>query len=182
MNKLIDLFNRFIDKWLRFYRAKSFEAYTGGKSENLSILGKIYVRNKNVRLGKNVTLYPGVMFQGEGDIYIGDNTFLGNNTIVYSEKGYRVSIGKDCMVAAMCHIINTDHDISNVQKNMNKQGTVSDDIIIENNVWLASTVTVLKGVHIKEGSVIAAKAVVNRDTERNGVYIGIPAKLLKIRE
>ena len=83
MNKLIDLFNRFIDKWLRFYRAKSFEAYTGKKSENLSILGKIYVRNKNVRLGKNVTLYPGVMFQGEGDIYIGDNTFLGNNTIYW---------------------------------------------------------------------------------------------------
>ena len=151
---MLNLFNRIIDKWLRFYRAKSFEAYTGKKAKNLSILGKVYLRNKNVIVGENVTLYPGVMFQGEGEIYIGNNTFLGNNTIVYSEKGYKVSIGADCMIAAS----------------------------IEDNVWLASAVTVLKGVNIKRGSVIGAKAVVNKSTEENGVYVGIPAKLLKNRK
>ena len=169
---MLNLFNRIIDKWLRFYRAKSFEAYTGKKAKNLSILGKVYLRNKNVIVGENVTLYPGVMFQGEGEIYIGNNTFLGNNTIVYSEKGYKVSIGADCMIAAMCHIINTDHKIASVECAMNQQGTV----------WLASAVTVLKGVNIKRGSVIGAKAVVNKSTEENGVYVGIPAKLLKNRK
>lgn len=74
---MLNLFNRIIDKWLRFYRAKSFEAYTGKKAKNLSILGKVYLRNKNVIVGENVTLYPGVMFQGEGEIYIGNNTFWG---------------------------------------------------------------------------------------------------------
>ncbi|MFQ9873511.1 acyltransferase [Waltera sp.] len=182
MKEMLNLFNRIIDKWLRFYRAKSFEAYTGKKAKNLSILGKVYLRNKNVIVGENVTLYPGVMFQGEGEIYIGNNTFLGNNTIVYSEKGYKVSIGADCMIAAMCHIINTDHKIASVECAMNQQGTVSENISIEDNVWLASAVTVLKGVNIKRGSVIGAKAVVNKSTEENGVYVGIPAKLLKNRK
>lgn len=181
MSRLINLLNRLGDKWLRFYRARSFESYTGKKAINLSILGKVYVRNKNVTLGRNVTLYPGVMFQGEGEIYIGDNTFLGNNTIIYSEKGYKVYIGNDCMIAAMCHIINTDHNISDVNTYMNEQGTISGNVIIEDNVWIASSVTILKDVNIKEGCVIAAKAVVNKNTERNGVYIGVPAKLLKIR-
>lgn len=49
-------------------------------------------------------------------------------------------------------------------------------------MWLASAVTVLKGVHIKSGTVIGAKAVVNDDTQENGVYVGIPAKLLKVRK
>ena len=182
MKEMLNLFNRIIDKWLRFYRAKSFEAYTGKKAKNLSILGKVYLRNKNVIVGENVTLSPGVMFQGEGEIYIGNNTFLGNNTIVYSEKGYKVSIGADCMIAAMCHIINTDHKIASVECAMNQQGTVSENISIEDDVWLASAVTVLKGVNIKRGSVIGAKAVVNKSTEENGVYVGIPAKLLKNRK
>jgi transferase hexapeptide repeat containing protein len=65
---------------------------------------------------------------------------------------------------------------------MNQQGTVSENISIEDNVWLASAVTVLKGVNIKRGSVIGAKAVVNKSTEENGVYVGIPAKLLKNRK
>lgn len=122
MYKLIDLFNRAIDKWLRFYRVKSFEAYTGKQTKNLTILGKIYVRNRNITLGESVTLYPGVMFQGEGEIAIGSNTFLGNNVAIYSEKDYKISIGKDCMIAAMCHIVNTDHNISSIDYPMNIQG------------------------------------------------------------
>ena len=41
---------------------------------------------------------------------------------------------------------------------------------------------IVKGVNIKRGSVIGAKAVVNKSTEENGVYVGIPAKLLKNRK
>ena len=84
-------FSRVLNRWKRYYWKKCFEGYLGGiKTENLSIVGKMYLRNPNVHIGKNVTLYPGVMLYGEGEIYIGDNTYLCNNTMVYSEKGYEV--------------------------------------------------------------------------------------------
>ena len=169
------------DRLLAFWRRKEFEVFTGEKSDNLQIIGKIYLRNPNVHLGKNITLYPGVMLQGQGDIYIGDNTYIGNNTIIYAEKGYKVSIGKDCMIAGQCYIINTDHEMK-LDQAMTKQGTISADIIIENNVWIAGHVSILKGSVIREGGVIAAKALVNKETVRNGIYVGIPARLLKIRD
>ena len=41
--------------------------------------------------------------------------------------------------------------------------------------------TILKGVHIHSGSVIAAGSVVTRDVESNSIYAGVPAKKLKNR-
>lgn len=168
--------NRFLAAW----RRKEFEVYTGNKTENFNILGKVYVRNPNVYIGKNVTLYPGIMLQGTGNIYIGDNTYIGNNTIIYSEEGYNVSIGANCMIAGQCYIINTDHKMDKDDL-MTHQGTTSANIKIEDNVWIAGNVTILKGSHIKSGCVIGAKALIRGITEKDGIYVGIPAKLLKTR-
>ena len=176
------LLDKILKKLLSYYRKCVFKSTTHQKCEKLVIKGKIHVFNKNVILGKNVTLYPGVSFQGNGKIIIGDNTYIGNNTIIYSEKNYNVIIGNDVMIAGNCYIINTNHVTTLSDYPMNTLGTVSEDIVIENNVWLSGFVQVLKGVTIREGSVIGAKALVNKNTENNGIYIGIPAKLMKYRE
>lgn len=176
--------SRVIDRWTRYYRKKCFEGYLGGgKIDNLSIVGKVYLRNPRVHVGKNVTLYPGVMLHGEGDIYIGDNTFLCNNTVIYSEKGHEVHIGADCMIAPMCYITNTDHntEICAEVKTMNKMGVVCQNTYIEDDVWLAQNVTVLKGSYIRKGCVIGSKALIKGETQENGVYVGIPAKLVNNR-
>lgn len=177
-------FSRAWEKWLWFYRRKCFEGYTGRKTEQLSIIGKIYLRNRNVYVGKNVTLYPGVMLHGEGEIHIGDNTFLCNNTIVYSEKGHSVNIGADCMIAPMCYITNTDHNTKMPTNNepMNKLGVVCTDTTIEDNVWLASYATVLRGGYIHSGAVVGAKGLVKGEVPANSIVAGIPAKTIKNRE
>lgn len=168
--------NRFLAAW----RRKEFEVYTGKKTNNFNVVGKVYFRNPNVRVGKNVTLFPGVMLQGTGNISIGDNTYIGNNTIVYSEEGYSIEIGSNCMIAGQCYIINTDH-MMELGELMTKQGTNSSNIKIEDNVWIAGDVTILKGSHIRTGGVIGAKALVRGETDENGIYAGIPARLIKYR-
>lgn len=175
--------SRVVEKWLNYYRRKCFEGYLGKKAEGLSIVGKIYLRNRNVHVGKNVTLYPGVMLQGQGDIYIGDNTFLGNNTVVYSEKGHSVYIGENCMIAPMCYITNTDHNtnMSPDDLPMNQLGVVCSDTKIEDNVWLAAYATVLRGSYIEKGAVVGAKALVKGKVESNSIVVGAPAKKLKER-
>lgn len=183
--KLLYQWNRVWEKWMQYYRKRCFEGYLGGnKIEGLVIVGKMYLRNRNVHLGKNVTLYPGVMLHGEGDIYIGDNTYLLNNTVVYSEKGHSVHIGADCMIAPMCYITNTDHntDMSPDDLPMNQLGGVSSDTKIEDNVWLAAYATVLRGSYIEKGAVVGAKALVKGKVEGNSIVAGIPAQILKKRQ
>ena len=52
-------------------------------------------------------------------------------------------------------------------------------IIIEDKAWLGSNVTVLPGVRIGEGAVVAAGAVVTKDVASNTVVAGVPAKFIK---
>ena len=63
-------FSRVLEKWLWFYRKKCFEGYIGRKSDGLSIIGKIYLRNRNVYIGKGSVIENCVILQ---------NTVIGNN-------------------------------------------------------------------------------------------------------
>ena len=55
------------------------------------------------------------------------------------------------------------------------------DIVIDDGVWIGANATILSGVHIAEGCVIAAGAIVTDDTVPYGIYGGVPAKLIKMR-
>lgn len=52
-------------------------------------------------------------------------------------------------------------------------------IKIGNHVWIGINATILKGVTIGDGAIIAAGAVVNKDVEENSLVGGVPAKILK---
>ncbi|KKM19986.1 hypothetical protein LCGC14_1650060 [marine sediment metagenome] len=54
-------------------------------------------------------------------------------------------------------------------------------IYIGNDVWIGEGVTLLSGVTIGDGVVIGARAVISKDCEPYGVYVGNPAKLVKHR-
>ena len=54
-------------------------------------------------------------------------------------------------------------------------------VIIEDDVWTGANVTILKGVTIGRGSVIAAGAVVTKSFPPYSIIGGVPAKLLKMR-
>lgn len=76
---------------------------------NLTLVGSVTVINSNVKLGKNVTIYPGIMFWGDGDIEIGDNVVIGKDTVIYASKAGGISIGCITMIVAQCYIIDMDH-------------------------------------------------------------------------
>ena len=52
-------------------------------------------------------------------------------------------------------------------------------VIIEDNVWMGDKVSIMPGVRIGKGSVVAANAVVTRDVPDNTVVGGVPAKIIK---
>ena len=64
---------------------------------------------------------------------------------------------------------------------MIKQGVSNIGIQVKDNVWIGANVTILDGVVIETGCILAAGAVVTKSTEPNGIYAGIPAKKIKDR-
>lgn len=78
----------FIDKCLRklalIWRKAVFKRKIKYVHNSFSIVGPITLINRNIKLGKNVTIYPNCMFFGDGLIEIGDNVDIGTGTIVYS--------------------------------------------------------------------------------------------------
>ncbi len=168
------LFERLKNKWLRYYRLKVFEAYTGQKTENCLILGPITLINRNVRVGRNVTFYPNVMLWGDGPINIGNNVDIGYNTVIYAKKQGGVSIGCNTSIAAHCYIIDSNHG-TKATALIQDQPMDTNAIEIGNDVWIATDVTVLKGSKIEDGAVIGAKSLVNRPMGADVISFGIPA-------
>ena len=84
------LIDKVIQKVIDLYRIRLFKTKTNNGHSQFKIKGPVYVYNSNIKIGKNVTIFPNVMFFGKGPIVIGDNTKIGNNTIIYAspEGGY----------------------------------------------------------------------------------------------
>ena len=114
-----------------------------------------------------------------GEVVIGDNSTLNPYTVVYGQGG--TTIGNGVRIAAHCVIVPSNHKFDDIQEYIYKQGLSKKGIVIEDNVWLGAGVKVLDGVKISFGSVVGANAVVTKSTDRNGVYVGIPAKKIKNR-
>ena len=84
-----------------------------------------------------------------------------------------IVIGNQCMFANNFVVVDHDHD--------RKDGKILKELVsapvkIGNNVWCGANVTVLKGVTIGDGAVIAAGSVVNRDVAAYSVVAGVPAR------
>lgn len=178
--KLILLFDRLNNKIKRRYRKRLFRAMIGCNHNDFSIVGDITVINRNIKLGHNVTIYPNVMFWGDGEIVIGDNVDIGNGTVIYASKTGGVTIGNNTNIAAQCYIIDMDHGIKEGELICNQENTV-EEVTIGSDCWIAAGCKVLKGSHIKDGTVIGALSLVKGEIPENAIAFGIPAKVKKYR-
>ena len=179
MKSLFLLIDRVISKILRTYRNYIFYAKTGCRA---NLIGNMTLINRNVKCGKNVTIYPDVMFFGDGRIEIGDNVDIGNGTIIYASKcGGGVSIGSNTMIAAQCYIIDTDHGIEKSMLISKQPNTVS-PVRIGEDVWIAAGAKVLKGSRLGDGCIVGAQAVVKSQIPPNAIAVGVPARVIRYRE
>jgi len=112
-----------------------------------------------IHLGANVTLNEWVYLSGFGGLNIGDNVRI----------GHRVSI------------ITSDHIYRDIQMPIAEQGLVSAPVSIESDVWIGCNVTILKGVRIGKGAIIAAGAVVTKHVPPFAIVGGVPAKVISHR-
>ena len=108
---------------------------------------------KNIHLGSNVFINAGFKFQDQGGIYIGDDVLIGHNVVL----------------ATLNHDENPE----------NRANLIANPIRIGNKVWIGSNATILPGVSVGDGAIIAAGAVVTKDVGENSIVAGVPAKFIR---
>jgi acetyltransferase-like isoleucine patch superfamily enzyme len=112
-------------------------------------------------------------------IRIGNNVGIGEFAYLGGAGG--LEIGNDCIVGQYfsCHPEN--HTFERTDLPIRMQGVNRKGISIGNDCWIGSKVTVLDGVTIGDGCIIAAGAVVTKSFPANSIIGGVPAKRLKDR-
>jgi maltose O-acetyltransferase len=127
--------------------------------------------------GKNVNVERGADFGTGKGISIGNNSGLGLNCHV---RGPLI-IGDNVMMAPEVAILTSNHNFSNTEVPMNKQGHLTDKVEIGNDVWIGYRVLILPGVMIENGAIVAAGAVVTKDVPAYAIVGGNPAKVIRFR-
>jgi acetyltransferase-like isoleucine patch superfamily enzyme len=134
--------------------------------------------SETIQLGEDSQIQPFAYLQTDGaKIKIGKNCSVNAYAVLYGG----LSIGNFVRIAAHTVIIPSNHNFDRTDIPICKQGTSSQGITIDDDVWIGAGVKILDGVHVATGCVIGAGSVLNASTEPYGIYVGAPARLIKFR-
>lgn len=134
---------------------KLFSKITGEKvDESFELILPFYTNyGKNIHIGKNVVVNFACGFQDQGGIYIGDHVFIGPQVTLTT----------------------INHSIKLAERRNMKMLPIK----ICNDVWIGAKATILQGVTIGEGAIIAAGSIVTKDVPSFSIVAGVPAKVIK---
>jgi len=155
-------------------------------------------KSNSVTIGESTMLGCSIVFESdEGEVNIGDNTFINGGTSLISRN--MINVGNNVTIAWGCTLY--DHnshslDYSERQKDivlqnknyMNGVNSItsknwdvvkSKPIIIKDNVWIGFDSVILSGVTIGEGAIVGARSVVRKDVEAWTVVAGNPVVVIK---
>lgn len=110
-------------------------------------------------------------------IKLGNKSSIGDNSYIQGE----VLIGNNVMIGPQVMFIASNHNYSNIEIPMNRQGATQKGIIVEDDVWIGARSIILDGVVIRKGTIVAAGSIVTKDTEPYSIIGGNPAKIIKKR-
>lgn len=132
------------------------------------------------KVGKNVTIYEGLKIIRPENFVIGNNS--GINYGGYFDASGGVNIGNWVRMGSKVTIISSNHNMNKRDVLIKHQGTNYSPVTIGDDVWISCNATILSGVTVGKGAVIAAGAVVTKDVPEYAIVGGVPAKVIKYRE
>ena len=128
-----------------------------------------------VKIGKGARIALCTEVLSPQKIVIEERSIINEGCFLDGRGG--LMIGKDCSISHHTTIITAAH-----KANSNAFEYYESGVCIRDNVWTGVNATILDGSEINEGCIIGAGAVIKGTTQKNGVYVGNPAKLIKMRE
>ena len=114
----------------------------------------------------------------------GINTVFGAGTFVnhgcYFMDGAKITVDANVFIGPFCGFYTATHPLKFTERNKGLEKALP--ITIGNNCWFGANVSVMPGVTIGAGCVIAAGSVVTDDLPDNSLAVGVPATVKKIIE
>lgn len=117
----------------------------------------------------------------QANISIGRNSKINRNVMINASDGGNILVGENCLIGPNVVIRSANHVFNDHFTLINKQGNEGKSIVIEDDVWIGSNVTIAAGVKIKKGSIIGAGAVVTKSFNEYNIIAGVPAKKIGAR-
>lgn len=159
-------------------RARVYLRRANRAASDIRVVGRPIIRNRgNLSIGDR-TIFRSIVAPVEITVADGASMVIGDDTHVNS--GTTICAFKDIQIGARVEIATyvSIYD-SNFHELYDRNAVPPPHpVIIEDDVWICTKVTILPGVRVGRGAVIAANAVVNRDVEPFTIVGGVPAKVV----
>jgi acetyltransferase-like isoleucine patch superfamily enzyme len=145
-----------------------------GQNVDLGVkLRRLLAKRIFASCGENFKAFQNVEFSFGYNMEVGDNVVVHRNVLLDDRGGIRmgnnVSVSDYANVYSHTHSIVDQRDVTNVLT------------ILEDGVRITYHATVLAGVHVGEQGMVGANAVATKDVRPYHVYVGIPAKSVRVK-
>lgn len=130
-----------------------------------------------IDIGKDSFIYKGAEFRNPDALKLGNYVIVGDNAVLDARSG--ITMGDNVCLGSNVSIWTYQHDYRDPDFKCNPEHF--GPVVIGNRVWIGPNTIILHNVHIGEGAVVAAGAVVTKDVPPFSVVAGIPAKKIADR-
>ena len=134
----------------------------------------------SIQIGKRCLVLPeAIVATYGGKIVVGNDVSLNPGVIGYGHGN--VTIGSKTRISAQTMIIPQMHVFANRHRPIMEQGLTMKGIAIGNDVWIGAGAKISDGVTIADGAIVAAGAVVRQDVGPFSIAGGVPARVIAMR-
>ena len=130
-------------------------------------------RLAGIQVGRCSQINGHTWFYGRGDVSIGENTWVGPRCRFYTHPTAEILIGANCDIAPEVAFVTGTHEMGSKKRRAGSGYCLP--IVVEDGCWIGARATILGGVRIARGSVVAAGALVKDDVPPNTLVAGVPA-------
>lgn len=158
-------------KWLIAWKLliKPFPYFMGNK-------WRIWLTAKfGLKHNGGVSIYPDTQIWAPWNVEMGSSVAIDSNVYLYSAA--KIKIGTKVAISREAFICTASHDINYANRPL-----ITAPVTICDGVWIGARATILPGITIGEGAIVAANAVVTKNVPAWAVVAGNPAKIVKYRK
>ena len=140
-------------------------------------LRRFCLRLAGISVAKGVSISGRGWIYGRGELIVGENSWLSPGVVIHTHLDAKVEIGSNCDIGPSVEFITGSHEISFKTRRAGKG--MASSIKIGDGTWVGARSTIIGGVNVGAGCVIAAGSVVVCDIPENTLVAGIPARIKK---
>jgi putative colanic acid biosynthesis acetyltransferase WcaF len=126
------------------------------------------------KLGRDCHVYPRARIWAPWNLQCGDVVAIADDAEIYNP--WPITLGSNATISQQAFLCSASHDIDDRAFPM-----IGAPIHVHHHAWVCARATVLAGVTLHPGAVLALASVATRDLEAWSLYAGVPARLIRRR-